>query len=127
MTISIDFKNRTIKNSKGEDFEYTESNVEKVMLQIDNFIFLLDDFTWNVDLDFVMGKVRNRRNEALAKTDKFFLSDTSSLLVTAEKTILKGERQKLRDLTEGVTTIEQAIKALKNVGTVSCAIERKYP
>lgn len=127
MTISIDFKNRTIKNSKGEDFEYTESNVEKVMLQIDNFIFLLDDFTWNVDLDFVMGKVRTRRNEALAKTDKFFLSDTSSLLVTAEKTILKGERQKLRDLTEGITTIEQAIKSLKNVGALSCAIERKYP
>jgi len=55
-----------------------------------------------VELDNAMKNLRNKRNNLLAETDFYALSDVT---MSAEMTTY---RQELRDLTNGVTTVEQA-------------------
>jgi len=55
-----------------------------------------------VELDIAMADLRSKRNAKLAETDFHGLSDNS---MSAEMTTY---RQELRDLTNGITTTEQA-------------------
>ena len=55
-----------------------------------------------VELDNAMKNLRNKRNNLLAETDFHGMSDNT---MSAEMTTY---RQELRDLTNGVTTVEQA-------------------
>ena len=55
-----------------------------------------------VELDMAMEDLRARRNKLLADTDYLALSDN---VMTDE---MKAYRQALRDITEGITTKEQA-------------------
>jgi hypothetical protein len=55
-----------------------------------------------VEFDNAMENLRTKRNDKLAETDFHGLSDNS---MSAEMTTY---RQELRDLTNGVTTVEQA-------------------
>ena len=55
-----------------------------------------------VELDNAMKNLRNKRNAKLAETDFHALSDNT---MSADMTTY---RQELRDLTNGVTTVEQA-------------------
>ncbi len=55
-----------------------------------------------VELDNAMKNLRNKRNAKLAETDFHGMSDNT---MSAEMTTY---RQELRDLTNGVTTVEQA-------------------
>jgi hypothetical protein len=54
-----------------------------------------------VELDMAMETLRAKRNKLLADTDYLALSDNT---MTEE---VKTYRQKLRDITEGLTTVEQ--------------------
>ena len=79
----------------------------------------LDDITWlngttpiskaeieakmpEVEFDQAMTKLRHKRNDKLAETDFHGMSDRT---MSAEMTTY---RQELRDLTNGITTVEQA-------------------
>jgi len=55
-----------------------------------------------VELDNAMKNLRNKRNNLLAETDFHGMSDNT---MSADMTTY---RQELRDLTNGVTTVEQA-------------------
>ena len=52
-------------------------------------------------LELLLGNLRNKRNQLLAQTDYLALSDQT---MTAEMT---AYRQALRDITNGLTTVEQ--------------------
>ena len=81
----------------------------------------LDDITWlngttpipkadieaqltTVDLDNALEKVRIKRNGLLAETDYVALSDLQGTLLTTEMT---NYRQALRDITNGLDTVEK--------------------
>jgi hypothetical protein len=55
-----------------------------------------------VELDNAMADLRSKRNQLLQDTDFHALSDNT---MSAEMT---NYRQELRDITEGITTVEQA-------------------
>ena len=55
-----------------------------------------------VELDIAMANLRSKRNQLLQDTDFHALSDNT---MSAEMTTY---RQELRDITEGITTVEQA-------------------
>ena len=55
-----------------------------------------------VELDIAMADLRSKRNQLLQDTDFHALSDNT---MSAEMTTY---RQELRDITEGITTVEQA-------------------
>jgi len=55
-----------------------------------------------VELDMAMEDLRNKRNGLLAETDYLALSDQT---LSAE---MSTYRQALRDITNGITTVEQA-------------------
>jgi len=55
-----------------------------------------------VEFDIAMANLRRKRNSLLAETDFHALSDNT---ISADMTTY---RQELRDLTNGVTTVEQA-------------------
>ena len=55
-----------------------------------------------VELDIAMADLRSKRNQLLQDTDFHALSDNT---MSAEMT---NYRQELRDITEGITTVEQA-------------------
>ena len=55
-----------------------------------------------VELDMAMSTLRTKRNKLLQDTDFHALSDNT---MSAEMTTY---RQELRDITEGITTVEQA-------------------
>ena len=55
-----------------------------------------------VELDEAMADLRSKRNQLLQDTDFHALSDNT---MSAEMT---NYRQELRDITEGITTVEQA-------------------
>jgi hypothetical protein len=55
-----------------------------------------------VELDNAMANLRSKRNQLLQDTDFHALSDNT---MSAEMT---NYRQELRDITEGITTVEQA-------------------
>ena len=55
-----------------------------------------------VDLDIALEEVRNQRNALIAETDYLALSDQT---LSAE---MSTYRQALRDITNGITTVEQA-------------------
>ena len=58
-----------------------------------------------VELDMALDNLRAKRNKLLADTDYFALSDNT---MTEE---MKVYRQKLRDITEGLTTLAKVKKA----------------
>ena len=58
-----------------------------------------------VELDIALDNLRAKRNKLLADTDYFALSDNT---MTEE---IKVYRQKLRDITEGLTTLAKVKKA----------------
>ena len=55
-----------------------------------------------VDLDIALEEVRNKRNALIAETDYLALSDQTL------STEMSTYRQALRDITNGITTVEQA-------------------
>jgi hypothetical protein len=58
-----------------------------------------------VELDMALDNLRAKRNKLLAETDYFALADNT---MTEE---MKVYRQKLRDITEGLTTLAKVKKA----------------
>lgn len=63
------------------------------------------DMLPQVELDMALESLRNKRNALLAETDYLALSDNT---MTEE---MKVYRQKLRDITEGLTTLAKVKKA----------------
>ena len=63
--------------------------------------FNIDQENAPSEFDIVMGTLRAKRNKLLAETDYLALSDQT---MTAEMT---AYRQALRDITNGLTTVEQ--------------------
>ena len=63
------------------------------------------DMLPQVELDIALENLRAKRNKLLADTDYFALSDNT---MTEE---MKVYRQKLRDITEGLTTLAKVKKA----------------
>ena len=62
------------------------------------------DMLPQVELDMALESLRNKRNKLLAETDYLALSDNT---MTEE---VKTYRQKLRDITEGLTTLAKVKK-----------------
>ena len=62
------------------------------------------DMLPQVELDMALESLRNKRNALLAETDYLALSDNT---MTEE---MKVYRQKLRDITEGLTTLAKVKK-----------------
>jgi len=62
------------------------------------------DMLPQVELDMALESLRNKRNALLAETDYLALSDNT---MTEE---VKTYRQKLRDITEGLTTLAKVKK-----------------
>ena len=63
------------------------------------------DMLPQVELDIALDNLRAKRNKLLAETDYFALADNT---MTEE---MKVYRQKLRDITEGLTTLAKVKKA----------------
>ena len=63
------------------------------------------DMLPQVELDMALESLRNKRNALLTETDYLALSDNT---MTEE---VKTYRQKLRDITEGLTTLAKVKKA----------------
>ena len=63
--------------------------------------FNIDQANFPSEFDIVMETLRDKRNSLLAQTDYLALSDQT---MTAEMT---AYRQALRDITNGLTTVEQ--------------------
>lgn len=76
---------------------------------------LNDDGTFNKTFEEALQILRRRRDLELQKTDIYFLSDTTKLTTTEEKSQLKIKRQALRDITDGVSTIEQVLKKINTI------------
>lgn len=114
MNIRLDIKNKKILNSKNKEIEFNKENLEKVMLQ-NSYMYLNNDMSWNVNFDQALSILRKKRDEKLRETDYIFLSDTTKINTTDYKNNLKIERQKLRDITEGLESLEDILKAYKKI------------
>ena len=65
-----------------------------------------DEIAWNAGaFDRAMADLRQRRNTLLSASDWTQLPDTT--LTTAEKTAWMNYRTELRNITNGLTTVEQ--------------------
>lgn len=105
--ITLDENKRIIKNSKGVEIDYV-SNLSKVRKQ--QYPFLLnDDLSWSKSLNEAILIIRQERDKVVAIVDCFFLSDTTKITTTEEKNDLKSKRQFLRDITENVSDIDDAV------------------
>lgn len=60
-------------------------------------------------------ELRNYRGKRIEEIDYFFLSDNSYLTTATEKTELKAERKMLREITDGIKTVEQALTKIKEL------------
>lgn len=76
---------------------------------------LNDDGSFNKTFEEAIEILRAKRDSELKKTDIYFLSDTTKITTTDEKNKLKLKRQSLRDITDGVSTIEQVLKKLSTI------------
>ena len=88
----------------GSDLGIDQSDIEKISPQI-TFITSNADIEAQfpaVELDKAMADLRSKRNQLLIDTDFHGMSDNT---MSADMTTY---RQELRDLTNGVTTVEQA-------------------
>lgn len=106
--------NKKIVNSKGDVLEMSPELLRKVLLQTKE-INLLDDLSWSKSLDECLFILRSKRDSKLRETDYIFLSDTTKIISTDAKSLLKIERQRLRDITENLSTIEEVLQKIKEL------------
>lgn len=89
---------------------------------------LLDNQTNNIHLTLRNGviyykstltqaliELRNYRSVRIQEIDYLFLSDNSYLTTATEKTELKAERKMLREITDGVKTVEDVLAKVKEI------------
>lgn len=113
----IDQESKLIVNNKESKIKLTKEVYEKLSLQTSS-TFLIEkdgDLVFDNSLDKVLKELRKKRDEKISETDYLFLSDTTKLTDTATKAALKIERQRLRDITNNVNTIEEALKLIKTI------------
>tara|TARA_R100001443_G_scaffold2775_1_gene9175 strand:+ start:290 stop:571 length:282 start_codon:yes stop_codon:yes gene_type:complete len=80
------------KNVNGVEIQMTEQEISERQARINNY----NSNEFNRQLE----KLREERNELLAETDFYALSDNTM------SEAMTNYRQELRDITEGLTTVE---------------------
>ena len=96
---SVDFMNDVICQDDGSGPYIKEWNIEGVLQPTTEQIASYDTAA---DLEDALRSIRTKRNKLIAETDYLALSDNT--LSEAMSTY----RQALRDITNGITTVEQA-------------------
>lgn len=104
-----------IISGKITDIKLNKEIFEKINLQTNKtFLILVNgEIVFNNNVNKVLDELREARDNELKKTDYLFFSDNSYLTTTAEKTELKARRKYLRDITEGLITVEQVLQKIK--------------
>lgn len=114
-TINKDLK--VVASNKVTNFSVSQEIIEKIELQTNITILILhnDELIFSRTFEQVLSELRSLRDKKIAYLDYYVLSDTTGLTTTAERTAIKAKRQYIRDITEGLTTVEQALRKIKEL------------